>query len=283
MVFKGRLKFDARGRFSLNAGVSTGSHFISGYDNTSLGAKRGGFNPALRHLYLSAKPFSGVEAQVGSLYLNRGEATESTTYDNDGFITGYRLSVRRPKQFFFDEVAVTYAHLGDVDVPNVNKRFHRLKKSNYHQFLFAKSLGKRAAVSADYTFHAGIETLREAARINTKELKAVDSIRLELYQRLDVKRDSGFSLQAEKTLRKRLTLGGGFAAIDRQFGSLGADRFGTGKRIFAFGSYAFRPELKLQVFATRAVANDFSVSNRNRFDVLLSYDLLKSLQKTGLF
>ncbi|MGH9943970.1 MAG: hypothetical protein ACRD9R_16620, partial [Pyrinomonadaceae bacterium] len=180
-------------------------------------------------------------------------------------------------------VSVTYAYLGDYSHPNLNKRFHRLQESNYHQFLVSKRLGKRAVVSADYTFHAGVETIREGVKIDTRKLRFVDSLRFEAYQRADVRPDFGFAVGAEKKLRDNLTVGGGFARIDSAYHNLNADRFGRGQRAYASATYAITPELSASAFFTRAFANDFTVPNRTRVDAVFSYNFLKTLQRAGLF
>jgi hypothetical protein len=208
-AFKARFKFDRAGKYSINAGVFSGSNFTGSWNNLGPGTGRPFTNLYLKQLYFSAKPAAGLEVQYGGLYVSRGESTEVTSYDNDAYLMGERVSVRRPKELFFDEVSVTYAYLGDFNRPNINKRFSRLKESNYHQFLLSKRLGKRAVVSADYTFESGVETMREAVRADARKLRVVDSLRLELYQRLDVKPDAGFALSGEKSLFKRLTVGGG--------------------------------------------------------------------------
>src|SRR5205823_10201419 len=117
-------------------------------------------------------------------------------------------------KLFFDEVSITYAYLGDLNTPNLNKRYHRLQQSNYHQFLVDKKIGKRAAVSADYTFESGRETLRQAVKLNLPELRVVETIRFENYQRTDVNPAYGFALYGEKTVSGGLVLGGGYARID---------------------------------------------------------------------
>lgn len=289
-AFKGRFKFDRAGRYSLNAGLFSGNHFIVSWNNLGVswddripGSERGVSNLYLKQLYFEARPVTGLELQYGGLYLLRGESTEVTSYDNDGYLVGQRLSVKRPKELFFDEVSVTYAYLGDLTRPNLTKRFHRLRQANYHQFLVSKQLGARAAVSADYTFQAGVETLREAIRFKTPELKVVDTVRFENYQRLDVKPDYGFALTGEKILFKRLTLNGGYASIDRNYGGLNADRLGSGKRVFLMTTWQLRPALSLASFVTSAVANSGPVSTQTRFEVIVSYNLLKGLQQVGLF
>jgi len=101
-VFKARLKFDAGGRFSLNAGVASGTQFVASWNNTGVGTGRAVTNLYLKQLYFAAQPVRGVELQYGGLGILRGESTEITGYDNDGFVTGQRIILRRPKQFFFD-------------------------------------------------------------------------------------------------------------------------------------------------------------------------------------
>jgi hypothetical protein len=281
-AFKGRFKFDAAGRYSLHAGVFTGDSFTGSWNNTGAGTGEAAGRLRLKQLYFSAQPFRGIEAQYGGLYVARGESSEITTYDNDAYVTGQRLTFKRPRQLFFDEVTVTYAYLGDVNEPSLFRRWRRLGESNYHQFLVSKKVGKRLGLSADYTFLNGAETLRQAVKVNARELRVVDSVRFENYQRVDVRPDYGFALSGEKKLTKRLTLGGGYADVDPNYGGLNADRFNKGRRVFATGSFALTPELTASAFAGRGVANDFAVSNRTRVDFILSYDLLNAVRRARL-
>ncbi|MCA1605015.1 MAG: hypothetical protein LC775_05990 [Acidobacteria bacterium] len=282
-AFKGRFKFDRQGNYSINAGLFTGRRFISGWDNTGLGTGPGQTNLALKQLYFSAQPIKGLEVQYGGLYIVRGESTEITTYDEDGYIVGERVTLKRPDKLFFDEISITYAYLGDINTPNINKRFHRLKQSNYHQFLISKKISKRATASADYTFQSGVETLRQAAKVTTPELRVVDFILFENYQRVDVKPDYGFALASEKAISKKFTLGGGYADIDPHYGGLNADRFNIGKRLFFSVGYQISPEFSTSTFVTRAVANDVHLPQRTLFNVVLTYNLAMSLKRTGLF
>ena len=282
--FKARFKFDKAGNYGINAGVFTGNSFTAGFNDTGVGTGDAITNLYLKQLYLSAKPITGVEAQFGGLYFNRGESTEITTYDNDGYLVGERVILQLPRKLFFDEISATYAFLGDLSTPNLNKRWHRLGESNYHQFLVSKKIGERAAVSSDYTFLLGTDTLREAVRVNTPEFKAIDFFRLELYQRTSVNPQAGFAAYGEKSfMRKRMVLGGGYAHIDRNYGGLNADRFNRGRRFFFNASYNLRPEFTISTFYTRAFNNDFAISNRTRFEMLFNFNLLKSLQKARLF
>jgi len=193
--------------------------------------------------------------------------------------------VKRPRELFFDEVSVTYGYVGDTSKPNLNKRFNRLQKSNYHQFLVSKSITKRVAVSADYSFASGIETMREAVKVGTKELRVIDLFRVENYQRVDYKADGGVAFYGEKALHKRLSVGGGFATIDPLYGTLNADRFGIGKRLFIETKLALCPELSVATFYQHAISDytSLKIPNKSRLDLIVTYNFLKTLQRTGLF
>lgn len=281
---KPRFKFDRQGNYSVNAGLFTGNTITLGWNNTGVGTGKSLTNLYLKQLYFSAKPVRAIEVQYGGLYVERGESTEITSYDNDAYITGERLSIKQPRRLFFDQITVTYAYLGDLATPSIFRRWSRLNRSNYHQFLVSKMIGKRANVSADYTFQSGIDTVRAAARINTKELHVLDSARIEIYRRLSVNPDGGFAVSGERSwLNKRVTIGGGYAQIDRAYGRLNGDRYYNGKRLFVSGGYQFHSELGLNVFWTRAIANPYTVSVHNRFELILTYNFLKTLQRRKLF
>lgn len=280
--FRGRLKFDRQGRFSLNAGVFSGRQFIGSWNNTGWGTGTGQSNLALKQLFVAAAPAKGLTLEYGGLYILRGESTEITSYDEDGYIMGERINLKRPDRFFFDEISVTCAYLGDISIPNINKRFHRLKQSNYHQFLIAKKIGRRVGISVDYTFQDGKETMREAVKLTIPEMRLLDFIRFENYQRTDVNPDYGFALYGEKVLRRRITLGGGYAQVDPHHGNLNADRFLTGKRIFLMSSFQILPELSFAPYLTRGVANHVPITQHVRLDFVLNYNLFKSLQRAGL-
>jgi hypothetical protein len=283
-AFKARFKFDREGKYSFNFGLFSGNNFTGSWNNTGIGTGTRFTNMYVKQAFVAAKPIKGVEVQFGGLYVERGENTEITSYDNDAYIMGERVVVKRPRTFFFDQVTLTYAHLGDLTKPNVLDRLHRLDQSNYHQLMVSKVIGKRASVTADYTFQSGVETMREAAKIITKELRVVDSIRFETYQRMDVNRDGGFAMQAEKAwFRKRLTVSGGYAQIDKSYGGLNGDRYNKGKRLFVNGSFTITPEFSVSTFATRAIDNPYAVANHTRFDLIFSYNLLKTFQRKGYF
>lgn len=182
-TLRGRVKFDNGGRYALAFGVFTGPRFTSGWDNTAWGINNTQKNVAVRTLSLAARPIEGIDAEAGGLAIVRGQSTEITSYDEDGYVTGERLRIRRPAQLFFDEISATNAYFtASADDIGISTRLRHLNESNYQQFLLEKRIGKRAAVSGDYTIETGRRTWREAVRLNVREVRAIDAVVFENYQ-----------------------------------------------------------------------------------------------------
>jgi hypothetical protein len=64
---------------------------------------------------------------------------------------------------------------------------------------------------------------------------------------------------------------------------LNGDRYGRGRRVYLTGSVGLPADLSVQIWATRAFANDFAVSNRTRVDAVVSYNLLNTLRRARMF
>ena len=97
-----RFNVDKKKRIGIVTGVYSGSQFIASWNNLGPGTGTfDGHNHYMRQLYASVTPAPGVEGQVGGIYVNRGETTEYTSYDDDGYIVGGRFSLKRPKQAYF--------------------------------------------------------------------------------------------------------------------------------------------------------------------------------------
>ncbi len=281
LSLQGRLKLDRAGKYGVHAGVFTGNSFNGGWNASGLGSGAGRSNLFLKQLYFSARPANGVELQYGGLEIPSGQSTEVTAYDADGYITGQRLRLARPRNLYFDEISVTYGYLGGLSRPSVGHRFHHLRQSNYHQFLAVKNIGKRIRASADYTFESGADTLRQAIRLSAPELRIADTVLFENYQRLGADSGYGFGLYGEKKLHPRVSLGGGYAQIDRV--TLNSDRFLRGKRLHITGHVTLSPEFSISMAATQAVSATGPHLPRTRVDVAFQYNLLHSLRRTGLF
>ena len=286
-TLRGRLKVDEAARYALNFGLFTGVRFTSGWDNTPWGRGPGQKNLAFKALYFAAQPVTGIEGQAGGLYLVKGESTEFTTYDDDGYVMGERVSVRRPRQVFFDEISVTSAYFtggtGPENIP-VNKRFGHIDEPNYRHFLLDKKIGQRAAISADFTLEGGRRTWRQALNLTTRELRVADSIVFEQYERTNIDPAYGFAITFQKALTSRLSLNQfGYARIDSNYGALNADRFNSGNRAFVMATYAFSPEFTASFFITTAVGGNGILPQRTLTNTVFTYNVLPALKRTGLF
>jgi hypothetical protein len=281
---KGGFKFDAQGRYSVQAMMGTGNGFTASWDTTGVGTGDPVWDFRVRRLYAQANPVNGLELAAGSFDVLRGETTEISSYDNDAFMQGYRVSVKKPSRFFFDEIAVTAGYLGDFNTTNVFKRFKWMNDHNYTQGLLAKKIVPALSASFDWTAVTGVSTAREGVKLSTKSAgDVIDSVRVELYQRVDAPTGQGWAFTAERALSRRVTADGGFADIDKHMPALNGDRYALGKRVFLGGTITILPGLIGSVFYTHAVANDFAVANHERLDVLLSYDVVKGLQQHHLW
>ena len=287
VTLRGRVKFDKPGRYSLNFGVFTGTKFTSSWDNTGWGINNAQKNLAFKTLYFAAQPIGGIEFQVGGLYIVKGESTEITTYDDDGYITGERVSLRRPKQLFFDEISVTSAYFvggtGPGNVP-VGVRLPHIGESNYRQFLVDKKVGKRAAVSADFTLETGRRTWHQAVNVKLAEMRVVDSIIFEQYGRTNIDSAYGFAIFFAKQLTKHFSLSQfGYARIDPKNGPLNADRFNIGNRAFVTATYVFSPEFTASFFITTAVGQNGVLPQRTVTNTAFTYNVMPLLKRTGFF
>jgi hypothetical protein len=120
--FEGFLNLDKAGIFSLHASLSSGYYFTRSYAETGWGTpwyQERGANLFLRQLYMQVEPVKGLQIQYGSLPIEHGTISENISYDEDGYIAGERIMLKRPKDYFFDEVAITYAYIGDYTKPNM--------------------------------------------------------------------------------------------------------------------------------------------------------------------
>ena len=81
----------------------------------------------------------------------------------------------------------------------------------------------------------------------------------------------------------RVSIGLGYADIDRDYGGLNADRFNRGRRVFEQGTIRLTRDLSASVFVTQAVHNDLALSNEHRVDVVVTYNAIGPLQRAGLF
>jgi len=284
-LLRARLKFDRAGHYAVNAGIATGPTFTGAWNNTGWGT--GGARTTgvyMKQIFFAATPVTGLDLSYGSLSLVRGESTEITTFDNDGYMTGLRATIKRPADVFLDDITVTEGYLGDLAWPSFWDRYNRLGDWNYLHVLAGKKIAHGAvAVSGDYTYLAGVNVYRGAASVKTPRLYVIDSVRYEQYCRTRSLDACGFATTLDKALNKHVTLSGGYADIDQNYGNTNADRFLRGRRFFELVSVKVLRDAVVSAFGTQAVNNDFVVPNGHRFDLVLTYNALGPLQRAGLF
>ena len=282
LALRARLKLDAQARLSVTGVVATGSTFTSGFNNTGIGTGDPVHAVSVKQLYLTLVPTRGVDVSYGGLAPIRGESTEITSYDNDAYLVGGRFSVRRPREWFFDEISGTAAFLGDLATPNVFRRLDRLAEVNYGQILASKKATSWLTASADLTRVSGVSTFRTAVSVALHGAAAVDAIRYEQYARAGEDAAFGFAVTAEKALVPRLTVGLGYADIDPRYGGWNGDRYNRGQRMYETATMRLSPELSLAAFATQAFHDDVPISNHRRFDLVLTYNALATLKRAGV-
>ena len=294
LIADGRFKFDDEGRSGVGFHLSSGRYFnwayadfIGGGQHTfikNVEAKgsptlvylledttpfpKGFFNSGggqlyLRQLFLFATPVKGVEFQYGGLAINHGVNTEATGYDDDGYMTGERVTIQPPKQAWLSEVSFTKGYLGALYTPNFFARGDTLTKNNYTQVLGRKNFGKRTAISADYTWTRPdlafyvLKTTREAVSVNTHESRVFDQVLFEAYQRINggvlaapaadpFPDGKGYALTLTRSYKKRVRVEAGLANIDENYWvylgpntqaiilslNVNGDQYGVGKRYF---------------------------------------------------
>jgi len=334
-VVSGHLKLDREGRYFVGVRASSGKYFnwayadYAGHDflsyatlslnhftlaefgqffaalaadpvGSSYDFSANGWNFYVRDLYISATPIKQATVEFGSIELEHGYNTEITSFDDDGFITGERLRVHDAKHLYLDEVSFTNAYLGDITTPSFFKRSDRLTQTNYRQVAVKKMIRKRVGVSADYTWLNQTNTVREGAFVKTPELKVVDAMRVELYQRVNdvapqgftTAHGSGFSVSADKKVG-RVSGGAGYAAIDRGYSvyegsaflnavgfSLNGDAYGLGNKVFTHASVKIAPGVTMFGFFTHQTSGDSYTYTKQGINADMKFDL-KEMINTG--
>jgi hypothetical protein len=159
-------------------------------------------------------------------------------------------------------------------------RLQRLNQSSYHQFLVVKNATRWLRLSADYSSESSVDTLRQALTLRAPiGVRIVDQIRFEQYEELGRDAGYGFAAYGEKRIVCRLSLGTGYAQLDRR--GLYSDGFNVGKRLFWNAHFALNSQWSVMVLTTQAIAGAVGTAPRTRLDVALGYNLWHGLQTLG--
>jgi hypothetical protein len=341
LVADGKFKFDEQGRYGIGFHLSSGRYFNWSYADFIGGGQHqfvqdaeakmtpyqlyifnvlppssgfynsGGGQLYLRQLFLAAELVHGIEFQFGGLAINHGVNSEATSYDDDGYMSGERVTVRRPKQAWLSEISYTRGYLGDLYTPNFFARGERLSRSNYWQILGRKDFGKRIAVSADYTYTTPegaaffLKTSREAILADVHQSKVIDQVRFEAYQRINAGEFApgfpfpsakGYAVTLSRNFKNRFAMDAGVADIDVDYiTNLGVnvqalilgltvngDQYGVGRRYFV------RPAIPLtryaslvgnysHVFDTNTAASSVDIWNNQALTAGVVFDLKKAI------
>lgn len=171
----------------------------------------------------------------------------------------------------------------DRDTPNVFRRLDRLDEPNYWQALAVKRTGLGVNGSFAVTSVSGARTLHAGVSVQRRGVTPFDLVRLEAYRRVNASPASGFAINAERVLFGRLRAGGGYADVDPLHGGLDSDRLGIGRRVFANIGWTVSRSWTLAFFTTRALKEEFFVPLEVRTEVVLTYNALPHLRRTGVF
>ena len=126
-----------------------------------------------------------------------GAGTENTTFDNDGYIMGYRAAVSIEK----GELVVTGGFVGDLKKPDVFARFNRMDDFNFLQAVYTRAIGDTVKASLDYDYLDGGNYARGAIKVDLKKwTKLLDAV---LFEDMIGTKDSDISQVFATKLSKR--------------------------------------------------------------------------------
>ena len=281
---RARFNFDAKKRYTVNVGFFSGSSFTSSWNNWGAGTGDfDGHDHYVKQLFASAIPVDGFEVQGGGIYMARGEQDEFVSYDDDGFLMGLRASLKRPKNFWFDEFTVSRGAIGPLSEPDIADRWDSFKHPNYTQVLGAKKFSAMFAGSLSYERQVGADIVRGAVTVHLSKRALVNTIRYEQYHRFNLHEASGFALWADRGLSKYLRVQGGYVTVDEFYGGWNADRMQNGRRFFGIATIPIYGPLAASLYFTQALNTDYKITINRRFDAVISYDVLDTLRRAHIF
>ncbi len=276
---RARLLADANGRFSVHVGAFGGRNFIGGWDNTAAGLGEENHDFHVKQLFVAART-AGVEMQVGSLYFDRGENTELISYDNDAYLDGERITVRRA-QGRVSELAVTAGYFGDFTRPNAFARMNHMARWNYAHLLVGLRPLPRMVASVDYTREAGRDIFRQAATIRLPPgARVAQSLKMEAYERVGPDHAAGYNLAADSRFG-RLVLTTGIVSVDRNYGPYNGDRFEIGRHAYQLGTVTLTRDFTVGWFIGEGLRTSFPIPNQHRIELLATFNPTQTLRRKG--
>jgi len=140
-VMENKLKLEFHAR--------TGSSYTSGWSNTGLGRSDDSFDFHVRRLYLSYQPSTIWGFMTGSMAQEYGAGTSNTSFDGDGWITGYRINYsRNSSKFHF-----TYGDLSDYSKPSFFERTEGMGEFNFGHMIWTYDTESKNQGSFGYIYN----------------------------------------------------------------------------------------------------------------------------------
>ena len=276
----GAFTVDAAGRYRVHAGLTTGDNFSAGWNATGIGTGEGSATIYLTQVFVAAEPWNGIELHYGSLYPTRGQSTEITTYDNDGYVTAGRVHVRRPRELFFDDLIVSVGYVGYLDRAFVFDRTGAFSRQNYWRVLVSKQVLAGLTVSTDYAVIDDDGVLHQGATWRVDQ-SWIDTVRGEYGVRLrGGSHQTAFAFSGQKQIAG-VTMQVGYANVDPVFGVLNGDSYGAGDRMFIDGSFALPLDLTATWFVQKEISPPITSRNDLRVDLGLRWNVLTTLKGVG--
>jgi hypothetical protein len=184
---------------------------------------------------------------------------------------------------YLDELTVTRGGIGPLGTPNLTSRWDGLTRPNYTQVLGVKQFTPVLSGSLEYDRQIGADILRAAVTVRLGAKAPVSTIRYEQYRRLTPNPAAGFAVWVERPIRKYARLQGGYVTVDQFYGGWNADRMQQGRRFFANATIPIYGPVSGSLYVTQALDAPYAVSIHRRFDAVISYDVLNTLRRTGIF
>jgi hypothetical protein len=183
------------------------------------------------------------------------------------------VSAPVPRAWWFDEVAVTRAYVGDLNEPSAFRRLRKLGEGGYVQALATR---RRPSASLSIEVAERDEVTSASLALLVRKVPALSAVRVEASRAVSDRSDYAVGVTAERSLDP-VTLSGGFTSVETYFGTLNGDRYSTGDRAFASASWKLRRGLTLTAFASRAIGD--SPEPHVRADMLIMYDVMTHLAR----
>ena len=273
-ALRGRIAIDRGGFVAMHGGIASGRGFSSGWNATGIGSGGAAHDLAVRQLFVAIRPSPLVEVEAGGLYFARGQSTEATSYDNDGYLVGERAGIAMRGSRVVNTLSLTRGYVGDVTRSNVFDRVRRLDRANYYQALAEKRFAD-ASFSVDYTLNDSSHVIRGAAAVDLDRSLLVERIRVEAYGRATNAAAYGYAISVQRQAPLALMSALGMSSIDVEYGPFNGDLYGRGRRLFGSVSRRFGRALLASAQVATALGRDTSPP-RTRFDLAVAYDVRRA-------